>query len=508
MSLMNLEKHLLARRALTLVGFLLVGVAGFVLLQYSSTSPKRRPPSTRGRPVRVLAAATIDAVPRAVGYGVVTAQREWQAVAQVSGAIVEMDENVEVGRVVDEGTRLFKIDPGSLELERNRTKATVQAARAQVDELKAKEESAKRTLDVEKRSLALVQKDYERIQALYERGLTSSAELEAAERNLLTAEKAVRQLENTIRELPASRKVLEAQLAQQKTGEEGATMDLARTEVIAPFTMRIQQVNSSLHQAVNSGQVVLVGGGTDVMEVPAQLPVGAIGPLLGRRASASAVSENATAAGGDGRDLTAAAGAGMSESAPEKEGEPVPIQNPTEAGVPPKESASSGTQARPRRSRAAAIKAIVRLKSQGIERTWEGRFRRFEGIDPTTRAMGVVVEIPQPRQRGGPPLLPGMYVEVELRGAERADCLAVPRTALHGDVVYVVGKDERLTLRPIETDLLQEQFACISKGLENGEQVVLTELAPAVEGMQLIPRPDETASAWLSSVARGETSKP
>jgi hypothetical protein len=148
----------------------------------------------------------------------------------------------------------------------------------------------------------------------------------------------------------------------------------------------------------------------------------------------------------------------------------------------------------------------VRLKSQGVERTWNGTFRRFEGIDPATRAMGVVVEVTEPGLRGGgPPLLPGMYVEVELRGAERPACLAVPRTALHEDIVYVVGKRERLELRAVETDLLQEQFACISKGVKAGEQVVLTELAPAVEGMLIIPRPDETASVWLSAVARGET---
>lgn len=244
-------------------------------------------------------------------------------------------------------------------------------------------------------------------------------------------------------------------------------MDLARTEVVAPFTMRIQQLNASLHQAVSSGQVVLVGNGIDVMEIPAQLLVGAIGPLLGRRKSTTIADGDAGTAG---------------------------APSPTPEG------------SRRGRGRVSSIQAIVRLKSQGVERIWNGTFRRFEGIDPATRAMGVVVEVTEPRQRGGgPPLLPGMYVEVELRGAERPACLAVPRTALHEGIVYVVGKRERLELRTVETDLLQEQFACISKGVKAGEQVVLTELAPAVEGMLIIPRPDETASVWLSEVARGET---
>ncbi len=505
---MNLEKYPVVRRLLVLAGFVVLGGVGYILLQYSSTLPKRRSPSARGRPVRVLEVKPLEAVPRATGYGVVTAQREWQAIAQVSGAIVEMDENVEVGRVVREGTVLFKIDPGSYEIERNRTQATVQAVRAQAGELKAREESARATLDVEKRSLALAQKDFDRVQAMYKQGLTSSADLDAAERGLLTAQKAVRQLENTIRELPASRRVLEAQLAQQNTGVEGARMDLAHTEVVAPFTMRIQQLNAGLHQAVSSNQVVLVGNGIDVMEVPAQFPVGAIGPLLKRREPATTPVDEAAAQVHTDRDAPAEA-AEPTETGDEKK----TVQSPTKSDIAPDTTASPSTPERSKqgRGRASAIQALVRLKSHGVERTWNGTFRRFAGVDPATRTMGVVVEVAEPRQRGsgsGPPLLPGLYVEVELRGAKRSDCLAIPRTALHKDIVYVVGERDRLALRTVETELLQEQFVCIVKGLKAGEQVVLTDLSPAVEGMQIIPRPDETASAWLAAVARGETSQP
>ena len=106
----KLKDHSVTRRLLVLLGFLALGGVAYALLHVSGAPPKRRPPSARGRPVRVLAVKTMPALPRATGYGVVTAQREWQAIAQVSGAVIEMNENLEVGRVVREGTRLFKID--------------------------------------------------------------------------------------------------------------------------------------------------------------------------------------------------------------------------------------------------------------------------------------------------------------------------------------------------------------------------------------------------------------
>lgn len=490
------------RRWLVLAGFIGLGVAVFALLHYSNAPPKRRPPQDRGRPVRVLELKPMTVVPRATGYGVVTAQRNWQAIAQVAGAIVEMDEDVEVGRIVHQGTRLFRIDPGNYRLEQNRTQATVQAVRAQIAEIEVRENSARASLEVEKKALALARKELDRTLALYENDLTSMAQVETAERGLVTAEKAVRQLENTLMELPASRKVLQAQLAQQQAGVEGARIDLGRTEIVAPFTMRIRELNVSLHQAVSSGQVLLVGDGIDVLEVPAQLPIGSIGPLLGPRTRPPAPPQD----GASASDATASAGAPEVTNAARTEAV-------EDGGEPDEPADASGidTASRSRRpSRASAITALIRLRNQGRESTWTGKFRRFQGVDPASRTLGVVIEADGPRrpQDGGRPLSTGLHVEVELRGREREGCLALPRSALHGDQVWVANGENRLELRSVEVELIQEKFVCLGEGVEPGELLVLTDLAPAVDGMLLAPRRDDTAAEWLAELGRGEASEP
>jgi len=57
-------------------------------------------------------------------------------------------------------------------------------------------------------------------------------------------------------------------------------------------------------------------------------------------------------------------------------------------------------------------------------------------------------------------------------------------------VVNVVGPDDLLQRREVEIAWAQESFVCIAAGIEEGEQVVVSELRPAVEGAHLIPSPD------------------
>src|SRR5690606_17537501 len=151
------------------------------------------------------------------------------------------------------------------------------------------------------------------------------------------AEKAVQAIKNTLVELPASRRVLQAQLEELETGVKGAQLELSKTEIVAPFTMRIREANVALHQAVAAGEVLVVGDGVDVVEVPTQLPVGTLGPLLRGRSGGAAPAPNAGA-------------------------------------------------------RTSNIEAFVRLETPGVESTWTGRFRRFSGVDPLTRTIGAVIE--------------------------------------------------------------------------------------------------------------------
>lgn len=560
-----------------LVFALLVGMGAgvYVWLHQAKDAPKKRRGGKggRGTAVRTITATPIEVTPSARGYGVVRAKRTWSGTAQVGGTIVDVAEGVEVGRTIRKGTVLFKIDPGTYQLEKSRSEASVRGVKAQLAELETKIKGAKSSVRVEQKLLSLAKKDLTRVKGLRKDGVLSQTDVEAASRSVLNAEKSLRSLRNSLDQLPASRKVLEAQLAQLEAGVEGAQLNVGKTSVVAPFTMRISEVHASMDQTVGAGSVVIVGYGREVLEVPAQMPIGTMGPLLGSRAprtrnrpdvptdptdtalsetdepvapTAVAPADKEPVADDDKKPKKKAKKLSRKEkkaleakakadaeaavkAAAEAEVAAKAAKLAAEAAAKAKVEASRKARAERREARLGRIKATVKLRSQGVERSWPGKFRRSEGVDATTRTMIVVVEVERQRRgrRGaaanaanaanaatskgaaspaasppanrprGPSLRPGMHVEVDLQGAPRKGCIAIPRTALHGETVYVVDGEGRLRIRPVETDLIQEDFVCISSGLKEGEQVVLDDLRPAVEGMLLNPRADQEAAKRL-----------
>ena len=96
---------------------------------------------------------------------------------------------------------------------------------------------------------------------------------------------------------------------------------------------------------------------------------------------------------------------------------------------------------------------VLRSRFAGREHAWPARIVRTEGeIDPKTRMVNLVAEVPSPyRQRGStPPLTAGLFVEAEIFGREFEDVTLVPRSALQGDDrVYVVDGEGRLTERNV-----------------------------------------------------------
>jgi hypothetical protein len=56
----------------------------------------------------------------------------------------------------------------------------------------------------------------------------------------------------------------------------------------------------------------------------------------------------------------------------------------------------------------------------------------------------------------------------------------VPREALRDGDIYVVTDENRLEPREIEISFVQSEFACVRSGVEEGERIVLSDVAPAV----------------------------
>ena len=84
------------------------------------------------------------------------------------------------------------------------------------------------------------------------------------------------------------------------------------------------------------------------------------------------------------------------------------------------------------------------------------------------------------------------------------DRIVVPRAALHEGQVYTVGADNRLQIKPVKVDVVQGNLAVIAEGLSPGDQIVVSDISPAIDGMLLKTAADEKLTKELLAEASGK----
>ncbi|MFW6161518.1 MAG: efflux RND transporter periplasmic adaptor subunit [Planctomycetota bacterium] len=456
------ERWWRALKRLLIVPPIVLGVAVVAVMASRRTPPQRAEGEEAPRPVRVVEVPAVAAVPRALGYGHAQPAKVWQAVAEVSGKVTALEPRLQQGALLAGGTVLVRVDPASYKLAVAKAQAEVQGLEAQIRELDQNAANQGASLKIEREALSLAEKELERKRGLLAKKVISESLFEQQQAEVLRQRGKVQSLENALNLMPARRDVLEAQLGTARAQLDTATLDLANTTVTAPFDLRVVDVGVEAAQFVQRGQVLAAAHGTAVAEVAAQFPIERF--MMTVRGSFE---------------------------------------------LPPFGERDLGELAE-----AAGMSAVVRFHAGAVSVTWDARLSRIDSLmDPRTRTVGVIVTVDRPYEKvevgRRPPLVKGMYCEVEVRGAPRPGTLVVPRAAVHEadgrPLVHVVGQDGRLAFRPVQTGMELGDAVAVTEGIEAGARVVVTDLVPAIEGMRCEARVDPQASRALLAAAKGET---
>lgn len=447
-------------RKLLIVPPIAVGVALLAYFVAQREPPVTKPPSERARNVRVIEAVETAVVPRVLGFGTVSPEKIWNAVAQVSGEVVYVHPNFKKGAILPADTEILRISPADYELEIAQAEANIRSSDAKLRELEVSEENTRLTLEIEQRALELRETELDRQQKLLASGTASRSTVDQAMRDTLAQRQKVRNLTNALRLIPTQRSVETEQKAVFKSQLDLAKLKLKRTSIKLPFRARLAEVNVEITQYAQVGQTLAVADSMEIAEVEAQVPISRF-RMLG----------------------AALPDSGMGQ------------------GVTPETFALVAEKL--------GFTALVRLRigDQAVE--WQGRFARMsDTVNPNTRTVGVIAAVDGPYDKAipgkRPPLAKGMFVEVELRARTIEGRIVVPRSALHDGRLYVAGTDGRLEIRPVQVGLTQGGFADIVSGLAAGEQVVVSDLNPAIPGMLLKVTTDKKLSDRLLADAGGK----
>lgn len=117
-------------------------------------------------------------------------------------------------------------------------------------------------------------------------------------------------------------------------------------------------------------------------------------------------------------------------------------------------------------------------------------YKMIGALENQTRMVRVLVAVPDPLnvsnpEPEGPDLLIGAFVETRIMGKELKNVFRLNRDYVRKNQTVWVMANEKLTIKPVNIILTDAEFAYISGGLEDNDQVVITNLATVVEGAPL-----------------------
>ena len=377
------------RKPLVAVAVLAVSLAIALILLATSRQLAPSEPEAVAPAVRVVEVAPASVRMIVHAQGTVSPRTEADLVPEVSGNVVWISPNLVSGGYFEEGEPLLRIDDRDY-------RSNLERARAAVNRTTAEDEFARFEL--------------ERLQEMEARRLISPSDVETGMR---------------------AARVASAALDDARAALEQAERDLARTEVIAPFTglVRAEQVDPG--QFVSRGAPIARLYAVDYVEI--RLPIA-------------------------DRQLA------YLDLPPMQRGE---------------------------LDEATAPDVVLSAEFAGTRYQWHGKLARTEAeIDLRSRMVHAVARVSAAENAArDPDYVPppvGLFVNAEIQGRSTEDIVILPRSAIrNGNQVLVVDDDSRLRFRTVDIARIYGEDAYIGGGLDHGDLVCISVLQAVVDGMRV-----------------------
>lgn len=432
-----------------------VGVGGFLALRGRSDVPVRE--------VEEKQAPLVDTAP-VVPYtetltiavdGQVVPYLEVSLSAEVPGRVVEKAEVCRAGKFVRTGELLIEIDQSDYLLARKRLTEQHEQAAITLNELDGEVVDTQSLLDLAEEDVELQEADLARYAELSRTRAAAQAEVDQARLSVIQARNNLLTLKKQLNLLKAKRPRLTSAMELIDVELEQAELDLARTRITSPIDGMVVVESVEKNSYVQKGTPLVTIEETSAVEVRCNLRMDELCWIWSQVESRAELEPDSSAQ--------------LEYQIPET---PVTIIYPL----------------------------------AGKDYAWDGVLWRYDGIgvDERTRTVPCRVLVNSPRDvsvrtpvgrtqpSGGPPaLVRGMFVNMEIHARPKSDLLKVPEVAVQpGNRVWRVRESRLLTVdvHVVEIDDGSAVLQADGELLSAGDQVVVSPLAEAIDGMTVRQR--------------------
>lgn len=427
------KRHLKLRIILCLV-ILLVGIGGFGMLASLKEPPAEVQTGERPMKVDVMRVTPKAITVNITGYGQVRSLNAVTISAEVAGQVEAIHPHLEVGEVIPAGELLFGIDTRNYAAAVAQSEAEVAQWNAVLVRLKKQYAIDRARLKTLERSRDLAKAEFDRVNDLFlKHSVGTLSGVDRAEQSYNAALDQSAQMAQAVSLYPTRLKEAQSSLAGAGARLQQARANLDRCRVRAPFTGRLTRADVEMGQYVAPGQGLITIADDTLLEI--QVPL-------------------------DSRDVR-------------KWLRFEPAGRPSTAawfGQPE------------------AVTCKIRWTEDKQGHVWSGVLHRVVTFDQKTRTVTVAVRVDGAgafSENKGLPLVEGMFCEVLIPGRKLEQAFQVPRVAVSFKNTIFISKDQRLKTIPVEVARVDNDFAYITGGLSQGDQVIVTRLVDPLENALL-----------------------
>jgi multidrug efflux pump subunit AcrA (membrane-fusion protein) len=438
--------------SLAIVG---AGIGGFLLM--GTPQVPTQAPRKPGKQLVKMAIAEehTDGIQFEVD-GIVVPFRRIDLAAQVSGRIAYKSDACRVGRAVEAGELLIRIDKDDYEIEVKRLQEEVNQAQAMLDELEAELVTVDNQIATARQQLNIDARELERSANLVDRRITSDSELDDARRAELTSRNALQILQDQKNLLSRRRVRLESVIALERADLEKAELDLQRTEIRSPLDGVVVAENVEQDGFIQTGNTLVSLQDASQLDVICKLHMHQMYWLWQGKYGDTGDTDQPP-----GRDLMDA------YAFPE-------------------------------------TPATIVYSLGGSTYEWQGIVNRFDGagIDSQTRMIPCRVHVDDPLSmrlvEGGetvyapsnpPTLMTGMFVKVRIHAQPPIPLVRLPQAAIQPDDFVWTVHEGKLKRKAVVVATAGEKTVVAYQqidGLQAGDQVVVSPLPTPVEGLAVV----------------------